>query len=72
MGNNVNKDDQDNKEVKSDATKEKSEKDTSSNENSINTCAGGLTESEMKKLQEELDAAKEENSFSTSSRCTIA
>lgn len=49
----------------------KNEKEKS-DENDINTCAGGLTEKQVKELQEELDRAKEDNSFSSTSRCLIS
>ena len=48
----------------------KNEKE-STDDNDINTCAGGLTDKQVKELQEELERAKEENSYSSSSRCTI-
>lgn len=41
------------------------------NKNSIETCAGGLTDQQARELQEELDRAKEDNSFSSRSRCVI-
>lgn len=40
-------------------------------ENDLSTCAGGLTADQMRDLQEELDRAKEDNSFSSKSRCSI-
>lgn len=40
-------------------------------ENNISTCDGGLTDEQLKTLQEDLDRAKESNSFSSSSRCVI-
>lgn len=44
-------------------------------ENEIATCfpdsPGGLTEQQAREIREELDRAKEENSYSTSSRCVI-
>lgn len=53
-------------------TKEETEK---KDENEIATCfpdtPGGLTEQQARELREELDRAKEENSYSTSSRCII-
>lgn len=45
--------------------------DERSNVNSIETCAGGLTEEQLRTLQDDLDRAKEDNSFSSSSRCVI-
>lgn len=41
------------------------------NKNNIETCAGGLTDQQARELQEELDRAKEDNSFSSRSRCVI-
>lgn len=41
-------------------------------ENNINTCAGGLTDKQVKELQEELERAKEDKSYSSRSRCLIA
>lgn len=41
------------------------------NKNTIETCAGGLTDQQARELQEELDRAKEDNSFSSRSRCII-
>lgn len=52
--------------------KKRDDKKEKSDDNSIETCAGGLTEQQVKELQEELERAKEENSFSTRSRCSIA
>lgn len=49
----------------------KNEKEKS-DQNVIDTCAGGLTDEQVKKLQEDLDNAKEDNSFSSKSRCLIA
>lgn len=48
-------------------------KSSTKNENEIGTCSGGLDEDETKKLQDELERAKEEseNSFNTKSRCEI-
>lgn len=42
------------------------------NENEINSCAGGLSDQQVKDLQDELDRAKEEQSYSTRSKCCIA
>lgn len=40
--------------------------------NEIGSCTGGLSEEQQRKIQEELDRAKEDNSnFSSSSRCVI-
>lgn len=46
---------------------------SSNNVNELGTCFGGLDENETRRIQEELDRAKEEsdNRFSTKSRCTI-
>lgn len=41
-------------------------------ENSIQSCAGGLTKEQIQELQDELEKAKEENSYSTRSKCLIA
>lgn len=41
-------------------------------ENDLSTCAGGLTADQVRELQEELDRAKEDNSFSSKSKCLIA
>lgn len=55
-------------------TPNKKEKNTAENKdnNDIDTCAGGLTDEKIKELQAELDRAKEDNSFSTKSRCVIS
>lgn len=52
---------------------EEDKKPEDEKENKIETCAGGLTEEQLKTLQEDLDRAKEDsnNSFSSSSRCVI-
>lgn len=51
--------------------KENSKEEKKSDDNTIETCAGGLTADQAKELQAELDRAKESNSFSTTSRCMI-
>lgn len=47
------------------------ENSKANNDNSIGTCAGGLTDEQTKTLQEELDRAKESDSFSSNSLCSI-
>lgn len=42
-----------------------------SEDNTIESCAGGLSADQAKQLQEELEQAKESNSFSSTSRCVI-
>lgn len=39
--------------------------------NVVNTCAGGMTEEQARKLKEDLDRAKEESNFSSKSRCSM-
>lgn len=51
--------------------KEDRKEEEKSDDNAIETCAGGLTEDQVKELQAELDRSKESNSFSSTSRCTI-
>jgi mRNA-degrading endonuclease toxin of MazEF toxin-antitoxin module len=40
-------------------------------ENKIGSCTGELSEEHLKNIQDELDRAKEENNFSSNSRCVI-
>jgi hypothetical protein len=42
------------------------------NADEIGSCFGGLAEDEARKLKQELDKAKESNSFSKSTRCQIS
>lgn len=39
--------------------------------NNLGTCAGGLTDEQLKTLQEDLDRAKEDNSYSKTSACVV-
>lgn len=50
----------------------KPEEKKAEEENNLNTCAGGLTDEQLKSLQEDLDRAKEDNNFSSRSRCVVA
>lgn len=59
-------------EQKQETKDEKAPDESKANDNSIDTCGGGLTEDQLKDLQAELDQAKEDNNnFSSSSRCII-
>lgn len=55
--------------------KRESSQEEKKDENEIATCfpdtPGGLTEQQAREIREELDRAKEENSYSSSSRCVI-
>jgi hypothetical protein len=37
----------------------------------IGTCAGGLTDEQLDKLKRDLDEAKEDNSYSSTSMCAV-
>lgn len=55
------------------AQQQRAGEENKSDENKIDTCAGGLTEEQTKELQNELDRAKEESSsFSSNSYCSIS
>lgn len=46
---------------------EKSEDDS----NKLKSCTGEISDDQLKSIQEDLDRAKESNSFSSNSRCVI-
>lgn len=60
------------REDESSASSSSTSESKTNSENEIASCAGGLTEKQARELQEELDRAKEDNSFSSSSRCLIS
>lgn len=61
----------DKQEAFKDNQQEKNKPQDENDDNSVKTCAGGLTDDQARELQEELDRAKEENNFSSKSMCSI-
>lgn len=66
----------DSPEKDSQAKKRETSQEEKKDENDVVTCfpeaPGGLTEQQAREIREELDRAKEENNYSSSSRCLIA
>ena len=48
------------------------DKNTKEQKNQLNSCFGGASDDTLKSIQEDLERAKEANSFSSKSRCVIS